>query len=51
MDVIHYNIMWNDIPSTTSGFLTLHRNTIEAQPPNAGPMVVHCRYFDYNLTM
>ena len=34
---------WEDIPSTTSGFLKLHKTAIKAQPSNSGPMVVHCR--------
>jgi len=33
---------WQDVPSTTSRFLRFYKRAIEAQPPNAGPMVVHC---------
>jgi len=44
LNVSHFNTTWQDFSSTTSRFLRLYKRAIEAQPPNSGPMVVHCRY-------
>ena len=44
MNVSHFNIDWEDIPSTTSEFLKIYKSAVEAQTSNAGPMVIHCRW-------
>ena len=45
MNVFHFKYLnWFDIPPTTTGFVKFYNAAMEAQPPNTGPILVHCRY-------